>query len=45
LFGSKIAGDAGAEGDWYPGQQAAGAGLGADPDPQFVDERRPRGKS
>ena len=33
--GGKIAGDPGAEGDRHPGQQAAGAGFGGDPRPQF----------
>ena len=44
MIGGEIEGDAGAEGDRHPGQQPAGAGLGADPVPQFLDERRPRGK-
>ena len=40
-LGGKVAGDPGAEGDGHPRQQAPGASLGADPRPQFVDERRP----
>ena len=44
MIGGEIEGDAGAEGDGHPGQQAAGAGFGADPFAQFCDQRWPCAK-
>ena len=39
MIGGEIEGNAGAEGDRHPGQQAAGAGFGANPFAQLVEQR------
>jgi hypothetical protein len=41
MIRGEIERDSRAECDGHPRQQPAGAGLGANPRPQFLDERRP----